>query len=545
MSSEIEGEFVVTSRKSVMIVTLQVIEDSVAQLPHNASDVQIKSIINALATVGHSPIDAERVLKEINTRVPTRLISVLKREYKEAVKKHRKYLPSTADTDLLACYALCTSSGLVHKMLGPNPATDTMSLMTMKVLHEPEAAAFEMWLSNKDKLTFDRVRMRPDLPLGIYEDESEQATVAAKYLNSYNPPQHGAVGGDCTIFFRFLETLIPNAVERKWYLQSLAHKFQHPEVRGPAIVMVAHRTYGTGRGTLAKLIGRLFGRAYTTTVDAATFMGTTYQSQYTDWLVGTLFVFVNELGKQHGKGSYAEKAQAYEMIKERFDPAATEMRITAKYDRSLNSEIFATGYVFTNNWDAIPIPADDRRLAVITNGKQLDPEFKDALNAAIDNPADVAAFAAFLASYDVSKFRPYDDPPIFDGKAHMIEEARSDLDRALSEALKVIQSPLFTETQVIACIVKLRAKNAWNLPQFWQEIVGGLIKGHCVRIAQRGEVNYRCLIDGQQQAVYARTRAVADEWKTNRMARKIVAASTALIESLDVTELYKNSEEDE
>lgn len=542
MSSEIEGEFTVTSRKAVMIVTLQVIEDSVAQLPYNASDVQIKSIIKALVTVGHSPIDAERVLKNIVAHVPTRGFRLLKQEYTAEVKKHRKYLPAATDTDLLASYALCTSSGLVHKMLGPNPATDTMTLTTMKVLHEPEAAAFDMWLSSKNKLTFDRVRMRPDLPLGIYSDESEQATVAAKYLNSYNPPQHDAVGGDCTIFFRFLETLIPNAVERKWYLQSLAHKFQHPEVRGPAIVMVAHRTYGTGRGTLAKLIGRLFGRAYTTTVDAATFMGTTYQSQYTDWLVGTLFVFVNELGKQHGKGSYAEKAQAYEMIKERFDPAATEMRITAKYDRSLNSEIFATGCVFTNNWDAIPIPADDRRLAVITNGKQLDPAFKDALNAAIDSPADVAAFAAFLGSYDVSAFRPYDDPPIFDGKAHMIEEARSDLDRALDEALRVIESPLFTENQVIQCIGKLMTKNAWHLPLQWQDIVRGLIKGHCCRIAQYKQVNYRCLIDGQQQAVYARTKAVATLWQPNRGAVKVAAAVTQFIEGLAINDLYKEEE---
>ncbi|RWO89558.1 primase-helicase family protein [Mesorhizobium sp.] len=538
MSFQIDGDYSVTGQKALTVITLDVIEDTVAKLPYSVSDVQIKSVIDALACVGHSPIDAERVLKEINRRVPTQLISVLKREYKVATKRNRKYRPAD-ENNLLLAYALCTSSGLVHKMLGPNPATDTMTLTTMKVLHEPEAAAFDMWLSSKDKLTFDRVRMHPALPLGIYSDASEQATVAAKYLNSYNPPAHDGPCGDCSIFFDFLTSLIPNMVERKWYLQSLAHKFQHPEVRGPAIVMVAHKTYGTGRGTLAKLLGRLFGKQYVRTVDAGTFMGTTSQSQYTDWLVGTLFVFVNELGKQHGKGSYAEKQQAYEMIKERFDPAATEMRITAKYEKAADSEIFATGAVFTNNWDAIPIPADDRRLAVITNGKQLDPQFKDRLNEAINDPAAVAAFAAFLASYDVTAFRPYDDPPMFDGKAHMIEEARSDLDRALSEALSVIDSALFTEDQILACIRKLAPRQSWRLPQFWEEVVGGLIKGQCVRIAQRGETNYRCLIDGKQQAVYARTKAIADEWRTNRHARKVAAVSSTLVAALNVDEMYK------
>src|SRR5690606_37488122 len=111
----------------------------------------------------------------------------------------------------------------------------------------------DVWLRHERLIVVDGLRMRPDQPRPTFEDNGR------RYVNCYDPPLHLSEGGCAQAGVEFLEHLIPDDEERRWFTQWLAFKLRYPHIPGPAVVMVAHKTFGTGRGTLGVLLGKLFG----------------------------------------------------------------------------------------------------------------------------------------------------------------------------------------------------------------------------------------------------------------------------------------------
>jgi hypothetical protein len=362
------------------------------------------------------------------------------------------------------------------------------------------------WLRDPHRVDVADLRMRPDRPFPLFSEGGQN------FINTYRPPVHDATGGDATTGVEFLKHLLPDDRERHWFTQHLAHKFTHPAIPGPGVIMVAHNVFGTGRGTLARLIERLFGEKYVKSVPFADAIGSTYQSQHTEWQAESLWAVIDEASNPTGRDRYSNRAAAYEKIKELVDPAQRNKRFNRKGLGNFDGPMFTSFLIATNHLDALPIPPDDRRFAVLSNGARMSEEFKTVLNRWMNNPANVAAFAQHLSTFDLAGYSPYAEPIMTDAKAAMVDAGQSDVDRGIVAALDAMPGRTFTVHQIVSWINKIRFEHDWQLPDSFENIVRGAIKNHAFRIGEFKAQNWQPRVNGKRCAVYVRSRDEVKEW---------------------------------
>lgn len=375
----------------------------------------------------------------------------------------------------------------------------------------------DIWAKDNERLTVAGLRMRPDKPRPTYEEKG------ATWINTYDPPAHDCAGGDASVGFEFFEQLLPDERERTWFLRWLAFKVRFPAMPGPAVVMVA-RKQGTGRGTLAQLLKRVFGVQYVATLPFHIFAGKSYQSQYNDWAAEALVAVVNE-SSEVGGGAYAAKHNTYEHLKETVEPRMEERLIVCKGDRSFMALSFTSYIIATNNPDALPIPPEDRRFAVLSNGEPREPEFWERVNAWMDYPANVAAFVEALRTLDLGDYSPMAAPIRTDAKEAMTELGRSDLDRAFDMALMNIPGEVFVQGQIISRMRSAMHEFGFDFPNNWQPIAVRMIQRSCHRVGVRNGANWHPAIEGKRYAVYAKTKKSADYWRERDGLREEVLRS--------------------
>ena len=354
----------------------------------------------------------------------------------------------------------------------------------------------DAWMSMPNRITVEGPRMRPDCARPTYQENGKT------YLNAYSPPDHRADGGDPMPGVRFLEHLIPDAEERDWFCKWLGFKLHYPHIPGPAVIMVAHATFGTGRGTLAELIGRLFGPQYVRNLPFTTFTGKTYQSQYNEWQSEALMVCVNESAESDNGSSYQTKVNTYEHLKDIVEVRQTVREIKRKGDRNYWALSCTTFLISTNHLDALPIPEHDRRFCVLKNGPPRPIEYWNGLNAWMDDPANVAALFEWLLAYDLSDYSPYAKPPTFSAKSDMIDEAKSDLDRSIELALQNMPGAIFTLQQLEKYTKLVADKMGYELPKPLSSVFKKVARRVLLRVGTRNGENWHPMISKQRYSVY-------------------------------------------
>ena len=358
----------------------------------------------------------------------------------------------------------------------------------------------DVWLRHERLIVVDGVRMRPDQPRPTFEDNGR------RYVNCYDPPLHLSEGGNAQIGVEFLEHLIPDDEERRWFTQWLAFKLRYPHIPGPAVVMVAHKTFGTGRGTLGVLLGKLFGVGYVRNIAFADFTGKTYQSQYNEWQADALLVMVNESSENTDGSTYQTKRNTYEHLKEIVEirPTIREIKTKGKPNyRALSSTSFI---IATNHADALPIPEHDRRFCVLQNGETKPEAWWARLNAWVEQPANVAAFHDYLKAYDLTGYSPYAPPPVFAGKRRMIDDSVSELDEAFDLALQSMPGRAMTRQQIETTVRKMMT--VYGMDQAGVNIgqaIKRMTRRDLHRIGTRHGSNWYMREDGVRFALYART----------------------------------------
>lgn len=364
----------------------------------------------------------------------------------------------------------------------------------------------DLWASSSERVNVRGARLRPDKERPTYEEDGQ------RWVNIYSPPDHTAEGGSAEGGKVLLQQLFPDEDQRRYFTQLLAHKVRFPHIPGPATVMVA-RGFGTGRGTLAELIRRLFGSSYVQQLPFEAFSGKTYQSQYNEWQATALVVIVNESSESDGS-TFQTKRNTYERLKEIVDPAPTERSIFVKRDKNYRAVSFTTYIIATNHEDALPIPADDRRFFVAANGEPQDPSFWKEMRDWMDAPANVAAFYHWLAeTVDILAFDPFEAPPRTIAKDTMVDAARSDLDRALTEAIDAMHTDVMVLEQVVAVVEQIARREGYDLPSAPGEKRAAIIKRAAqkllYKVGERGGENERIMIEGKRYYVWARTAQAA------------------------------------
>lgn len=366
----------------------------------------------------------------------------------------------------------------------------------------------DMWMSDRRRYAVDGVRMAPDQPRPTFEEDGQT------FLNVYDPPLHDAEGGDAGIGWELIEQILPDATEREWFTQWLAYKFMNPDIPGPAVILVAASAFGTGRGTLATLLEKLFGQSYVRTLPFHIFAGQTYQSQYNDWLVGSVVAFVNESADTSSSGgsTYKTKVNTYEHLKELIDPRPRMTHIVRKGENSYRARTHASFIIATNHRDALPLPPGDRRFAVLTNGQPREQAFWTRIHGWLEDPANIAAFARALEQVDLTGYNPYAPPIMTTAKQTMIDLAGSELDHAVNQMLEEARGALFTTEQVLGWLRTLRTRYSYDYPDNWQVIAKRLVLNRFTRIGHRNGKNWLLPHAGLQVPVYAVNAADADLW---------------------------------
>lgn len=424
---------------------------------------------------------------------------------------------TTASAKLLNTYAFCPNQQNCIVPIYASSVDEGMTMSAFRNLMMPNCDEevgprggrqivnpVDIWNGNAQRVVVEGLRMRPDMPRPTFDEDGK------RWINTYSPPSHDAAGGSPDVGIEFIDYLLPNEEERLYFKQWLSYKFQHPHVPGPAIVMVA-RKQGTGRGTLGELMKRLFGTAYATSIPFAIFAGKSYQSQYTDWASDSVIALVSESSEIEGS-VYRAKTNTYEHLKEIIEPKPHRKLFVMKGSKSFVS-LSCTSYIIaTNNPDAISVPASDRRIAVLANGDPADEAFWVRVNAWLEIDANIAAFAAWLTSVDLTGYSPFVAPKTTHAKETMIDMAGSDIDRGLDVAFEALAAEVYTTAQITNVMKAAASEYQLRYPDRWEDIAKREAAKRGYRVGVRHGVNWLPQFKGTRLPVYATSEKAARFW---------------------------------
>ena len=374
----------------------------------------------------------------------------------------------------------------------------------------------DVWSRSPTRRLVRTRSMRPDRSYPIYEEDGQE------HVNTYVPnilPTHG----DASLGLNFLENLLPIESELRYFMQWLGHKIDNPAHRGPGIIMVANNTYGTGRGTLTELFRCIFGLNMVANVPFSMFSGTTYQSQYNDWMVDRLMIVVDEAQEiKADVGRWQSRNNAYEKLKEIVDPGNNHTFVVRKGVGNKAGRTYASTVIMTNHADMVAIPINDRRFFVCENGRPMPDAFWSELRAWMAVPANVGAFVEHVRKLDRSDYRAFAPPIMTASKADMADASSSELDHLMDQAMTGLTNTLVCKDQILLRLEDLIAESTAEIPDDWKRVAERMFIRRTRKLIQAPD---RVRVDGKQRTVRVIGRVTND----------VVASPEAVI-----VELLKN-----
>ena len=368
-----------------------------------------------------------------------------------------------------------------------------------------KVSPLDLWLTLPDRIEVAGFRTAPDKPWPTFIEGD------TTYINLYSRPELPE-DGDARLGHEFLDVLLPDECERAWFRQCLAHKLHHPEIPGPSMVMVAHDTFGVGRGTMFKILEGLFGREYIARPEFGDITSQEGQAAYNEWMATAILALVNETSSDEDH-RYTIRQKAYERIKELVDTSHQVRRIKGKYEKIYETEC-GPGFIFASNHNTPLAVADkDRRLTFLTNGPTQPPEFYVALDAWRAVPGNLGAFRRDLEAIDLTGFDAYAPLPTT-LRDIVTEDSRSVVDEAVDLALETLPGEIVLPAQVVEAIEVLRVRQGLYLRGDWQALAAREAKKRGHRIGIKDGANWRpCLPQkGRRAPAYARSDEARVRW---------------------------------
>ena len=264
-------------------------------------------------------------------------------------------------------------------------------------------------------------------------------------VNTYVEPRHLETEELPTVFTRHMEYLLPDIEERECFLDWLAYKVQNPAERSYSVVMVAEDAFGIGRSWVGNILSQMLdGQVSKASLAQLIGRGTSAERTYNDWASGCQFLIVDE-AKDVSREDFFN---AYETFKQRIDTSPVKFRSNAKYGRTKDETMFFNALIFTNHADAMIIPEDDRRIAVLTNPttKQDDTYYQD-LHRVLRTTEEARRLYWYLKRRDIAAYNPA-VPPMTPGKMQMIAASQSPTDEIFDTISEEMGATLITRNQL-------------------------------------------------------------------------------------------------
>jgi hypothetical protein len=228
------------------------------------------------------------------------------------------------------------------------------------------------------------------------------------------------VKGDASVFTNFLEFLIPDLVSREHLVNYLSRLLTHPGDKIKHGIIITG-PQGTGKSTMARVIGRLFG------VNARSIEGARLVDRFNGDRANCQVLLVEEA--DHG-GKY----EAYETMKTLITEETVD--VEEKNVKVVRGRTPRGIFLFSNHVNPLAIASGDRRFAVLASCEvKAAPSFYSEIHAAIDDDAALGAFADFLMMR-ASDFNPHVAPPMTLAKEEATKASRPPLVQILAELLE-------------------------------------------------------------------------------------------------------------
>lgn len=288
----------------------------------------------------------------------------------------------------------------------------------------------------------------PNVALGIGRSRMlTDADTGAQVLNLWTPKHRrkptarGQQGAGQ--FWRHLEYLVPNEAERRHFIQWLAHCEQQPEKLPHHGVLMISETHGIGRNWFASALCRVWPGETAVAVNLPKLI----DSDFNGSISGRRLAVVDECQAESGKSRYAVQATFREIV------TAETRTVNPKYGRQYTEWNVLRWLLFSNHWNAMPLPEGDRRLMVIANptAKQSADYYAQLYNLLADREM-IDAVAHDLANTDISSFNPGAEPPVNAAKRRVIDEGKTDFERDLRALLEAWQADVAAAGDLLKAI---------------------------------------------------------------------------------------------
>jgi hypothetical protein len=174
---------------------------------------------------------------------------------------------------------------------------------------------------------------------------------------------------DIDQFLGFLHYLMPNEEDADWFVRHMAMKVQHPQYRGPGVFMHT-ATQGTGRGTLGRMLEKLWGHHLVHETGMKAFMqGIGGGSSVFNARLQALWIVVPE-AKDGTLESGKVAAQSYETLKRFIEPSPVAFHYNMKGVEGWDGFNYASVLICSNHFDGLRLDLTDRRVKRIHNTTQ-------------------------------------------------------------------------------------------------------------------------------------------------------------------------------
>ncbi|EBP0013168.1 bifunctional DNA primase/polymerase [Salmonella enterica] len=302
---------------------------------------------------------------------------------------------------------------------------------------EEHIPASKVWIEHRDKQVAESTGYKPGAGRIIERHDGRFE------INEFYMPEHPNTGDTSKLpgFLNHMHYLVPDAWQREFFIARLGWMVQRPERRCPISILHVATAHGTGRGWVSQLMERVLGPWNC----SRTRMNILCKNEYHDYLYHTLLCTIDEV---------KENDRRYE-VNDKIRDVLTEPRfeVNCKYGKKLTRDIY-TGFLFyTNHFDALALPEEDRRIAVLGGPEfAASEEHYTSLYSALNDSDFIAQVYWYLMGVDLSRFN-WQRAPETKERQLMIESNKSDVETVLVDILNNPPAPAMTYQQIVNAIL--------------------------------------------------------------------------------------------
>ncbi|PHM33308.1 DUF5906 domain-containing protein [Xenorhabdus innexi] len=295
--------------------------------------------------------------------------------------------------------------------------------------------ATKKWLENPKKVVAESTGYRPG------EGRLIQGLDGWLEINEFYLPPHPKVSNfekAKNIFLKHMDYLLPNPAQKWFFIARLAWMVQRPARRCPITTLHISVLHGTGRGWVIQLMEAILGSWNCTRAK----MDVICANQFHDYLYHSLLCTVDEV-KENIDKRYSINDQLRDLLTEpRFE-------VNNKYGKKITMDIFTSFLFFSNHIDALFLPEEDRRIAVLGGPDFLqDEKYFNPLYQALKDPEFIAQVYWYLMAINLDDF-DWQRAPETEERRLMIESSRSDVDTVLFDLIANPPVAAMTYQQIV------------------------------------------------------------------------------------------------